>query len=54
MKDVRGELIVSQDVTFDSPSGAAKFCCGGSANGWREWKNEKGEMLLVYRKDNKK
>lgn len=48
-----GELVVSQDVTFESPSGAAKFCCGGSANGWREWKNDKGEMLLVYRKENK-
>lgn len=44
------ELIVAKDVKFESPSGAAKFCCGGSANGWREWKNERGEMLLIYRK----
>ncbi len=48
------DLIVMQDAVFDSPSGAATFCCGGSANGWREWKNENGEMLLVYRTDKKK
>jgi hypothetical protein len=49
-KKVGKEVVVVKDVKFDTPSGAALFCCGGSANGWREWKNESGEMLMVYRK----
>lgn len=49
-KKIGSELIVAKDVKFDSPSGAAVFCCGGSANGWREWKNDNNEMLLVYKK----
>ena len=53
-KKIGNELIVTQDVIFNSPSGAAIFCCGGSANGWREWKNEKNEMLLVYKREENK
>lgn len=44
-----GKRIVMEDVCFDSPSGAALFCVGGSANGWKEWKNEKGCKLNEYR-----
>ena len=43
------ERIVTQDVCFDTPSGAAQFCVGGSANGWMEWKDEEGRELNVYR-----
>ena len=44
-----GERIVKEDVCFESPSGAAQFCVGGSSNGWSEWKDEAGQELKVYR-----
>ena len=44
-----GKRIVKEDVRFDTPSGAACFCVGGSANGWNEWKDEVGRELNVYR-----
>ena len=44
------ELVVVRDAVFDSPSGAAVFCVGGSANGWIEWKDENNNMLDIYRK----
>ena len=44
-----GKRIVKEDVHFDTPSGAAQFCVGGSANGWSEWKDEEGRELNVYR-----
>lgn len=44
-----GERIVKQDVRFDTPSGAAVLCVGGSANGWLEWKDEEGRELNAYR-----
>ena len=44
-----GQRIVIEDVFFDSPSGAALFCVGGSANGWDEWKDEQGHKLNEYR-----
>ena len=36
------ERIVVKDIVFDSPSGAAKFCVGGSADGWILWKDKDG------------
>lgn len=44
-----GKRIAKEDVRFDTPSGAAQFCVGGSANGWNEWKDEEGRELNVYR-----
>lgn len=44
-----GERTVKEDVCFDSPSGAAQFCVGGSSNGWSQWKDETGKELDVYR-----
>lgn len=39
-----------RDTVFASPSTAASVVCGGSANGWIEWKDEKGQTLdQVYR-----
>ena len=46
---VNGERIVKVDIRFDSPSGAAVFCIGGSANGWNTWKDENGHELNEYR-----
>ena len=47
-----GKRILKQDVVFDTPSGAAVFCVGGSANGWDTWKDESGRELNVYRNSN--
>ena len=44
------ELVVVRDAVFDSPSGAAVFCVGGSSNGWRDWKDENNNRLETYRK----
>jgi len=44
------ELVVVKDAVFDSPSGAAVFCVGGSSNGWKEWRDEKNNELNIYRK----
>ena len=44
-----GERIVKEDVRFDSPSGAALFCVGGSSNGWTEWKDDAGREINAYR-----
>lgn len=44
-----GKRIVKEDVRFDTPSGAAQFCVGGSANGWKEWKDAEGRELDKYR-----
>ena len=37
--------VLTEDILFSSPSGAAAFVCGGSANGNIEWKNAKGVTL---------
>lgn len=40
-----------RDMAFSSPSAAAAIVSGGSANGWVEWRNAKGQTLdEVYRK----
>ena len=44
------DLVLKQDVEFDSPSGAAVFCVGGSENGWKAFKDENGKKLIAYRK----
>ncbi len=39
-----------RDFVFSSPSAAAAIVTGGSANGWIEWKNGRGQTLdEVYR-----
>lgn len=44
-------LIVTSDITFSSPSTAAMFCLGRSANGWDEWKDKEYRTLdIIYRK----
>ena len=48
-KLVDGERIVTKDIRFRTPSGAAKFCVGGSANGWTEWEDTSGKQLKEYR-----
>ena len=45
------DLILKHDVDFDSPSGAAVFCVGGSENGWTAFRDENGKKLITYRHD---
>ncbi len=49
-KLVDGKNIVTTDIEFKSPSGAALFCVGGSSNGWSEWKDSEHNELSKYRK----
>ena len=45
------DLVMTSDKTFSTPSAAADFCLGRSANGWTEWKDKDGNTLdSVYRK----
>lgn len=44
------DLVLMHDVSFDSPSGAAQFCIGGSVNGWKVWKDENNKELGIYRR----
>lgn len=50
----RGNLdehgIVLRSVTFDSPSSAASFVLGKSANGWREWRTSDNKPIDILRK----
>lgn len=39
------EDILQEDVLFNSPSSAAEFVTGKSANGWVCWKNKEGKTL---------
>ena len=41
--------MVIEDCIFTSPSAAAKFILGRSANGWSEWKTYEGDTLDNFR-----
>ena len=50
----KGGYRFERDWVFSTPSAAAAIVSGGSANGWIEWKNGKGQTLdEVYRKTGK-
>ena len=50
INDENSIYVFVQDYLFKSPSAAAAFVLGASANGWTEWKNKNGETLSdVYR-----
>jgi hypothetical protein len=44
------DVIVIKDAPFNTPSGAAVFCVGGSTNGWKDWRDENNNELDIYRK----
>lgn len=46
---IDSDFILTKDVFFKSPSAAAKFVSGRSANGWVEWKDENGNALEKHR-----
>lgn len=41
--------ILQDDLVFASPSGAAEFVLGCSANGWTTWKTEVDEPISIFR-----
>lgn len=43
------EAVVQKNVEFSSPSSAATFVLGSSANGWTEWTTEDGQPVSIYR-----
>lgn len=49
--EYNGKYILKVSMSFSSPSPAASFVLGHSANGWVEWKNKDGKTLdEIYRK----
>lgn len=50
-KIINGEITLTSDITFESPSGASVFCLGSSSNGWDFWIDDNGKSLDdLYRK----
>lgn len=45
LREEGGKLIFTKDHLFKSPSMAAAFLAGRSANGWTEWKDKDGKTL---------
>ena len=43
------KFITQERIECDSPSMAAAIVVGHNFNGWRAWKNERGEYIDVYR-----
>lgn len=49
--DVNSEYVLNKSMSFSSPSSAAMFVLGASANGWTEWKSKDGKTLdKLFRK----
>lgn len=47
-----GQYILTVSMSFSSPSSAASFVLGASANGWVEWKTKDGKTLNdIFRKN---
>ncbi len=43
-------LTLCENLHFSSPSAAASFCTGSSANGWAAWRDKEGKSLSdIYR-----
>ena len=50
-RDSRYEsYITNVRIPCNSPSMAASIVCGHNINGWKHWKNNKGESIDIYRK----
>ena len=47
----QNHVILTSNINFSSPSGAASFCVGQHTSGWGRWKNKDGKTLNeIYRK----
>lgn len=50
ISDKDGIMVLKVSMSFSSPSTAASFVLGSSANGWTEWKDKDGKTLSqLYR-----
>lgn len=49
IKEENEYYILTTDYKFSSPSAAARFILGRSANGWNEWKTYEGDALDNFR-----
>lgn len=47
-----GVLVFKDDILFGTPSGAAAVVVGSAANGWKEWKTDKGVTLDELKRGN--
>lgn len=47
-KVIAGSIIQSRDFLCESPSAAASFVLGRTANGWEEWKDIEGHSLKSF------
>lgn len=43
---------VKKDIAFSSPSTAAQFVKGYSSNGWKSWRDKKGDFIEKYKEIN--
>ena len=43
------DFVLKKDITFSSPSTAAQFVLGYSANGWRCWRTENKKYIEVLK-----
>ena len=43
------QFVLKKDITFSSPSTAAQFVLGYSANGWKSWRTENKEYIEIFR-----
>ena len=41
--------VLQEDVACTSPSNAGWVVIGAENDGWREWKNEEGQPIDIYR-----
>ena len=48
---INENYILLDDILFNTPSGAASFVCGASANGNVEWKTKEGKTLKDVNKE---
>lgn len=48
---VDDRFVVLQDIEFSSPSTASQFVLGYSSNGWKTWRLENKEYLIVYKEE---
>jgi len=42
---IDNQIILNENVAFDSPSGASGIVLGRPSNGWSDWKDEEGKSL---------
>ena len=43
--------ILKEPIAFKSPSGAAMFVTGASANGWAEWRTDEGKAINIFKNE---